>query len=120
MTDATPLDSWEKVEAFALTLPGTARGTSYDMPAVAIAANRRPFLVTGHERRTSFAVPIDEGYVEMLLETDPDSFWQSPHYAGSGTVLIRYAGADPVRVREVIRHASALATARKKRPPRKK
>ena len=115
-----PLDSWDKAEAFALTLPGTARSTIYNMPMVMVAKNRRPFLVTGHEAKTSFAVPVDEGYAEMLMETDPDSFWQSPRYAGSGAILVRYTSPDPERVRHVIEHAHALAAVKKNRPPRKK
>ena len=61
-------DSWDKVEAFALSLPGTVRSTIYNMPMVMISKNRRGFLVTGHEAQTSFAVPLDEGYAEMLME----------------------------------------------------
>ena len=118
MADA--LDSWAKAEAFALSLPGTVRSTIYNMPMVMVAKNRRGFLVTGHEARTSFAVPLDEGYAEMLMETDPESFWQSPHYAGSGAVLVRYASPDAERVRDVIEHAHKLAAAKKDRPPRKR
>ena len=114
------LDTWEKAEAFALSMPGTARSTSYNMPMVMVSKNRRGFLVTGHEARTSFAVPLDEGYAELLMETDPDSFWQSPHYAGSGSVLVRYSSPDQDRVREVIEHAYKLAVAKKNRPPRRK
>ena len=51
-----PFDSWDKVEAFALTLPGTERGTTYRMPAVKVAANDRTFVWTSHEAGTSFAV----------------------------------------------------------------
>ena len=115
---ADSLDTWDKAEAFALSLPGTVRSTIYNMPMVMIAKNRRGFLVTGHEAKTSFAVPLDEGYAEMLMETDPESFWQSPHYAGSGAVLVRYSSPDPERVRQVIEHAYALAASKKNRPPR--
>jgi hypothetical protein len=118
MSDA--LDSWDKAEAFALSLPGTVRSTIYNMPMVMIAKNRRGFLVTGHEAQTSFAVPLDEGYAEMLLETDPESFWQSQHYAGSSAVLVRYTNADPDRVCEVIEYAYRLASTKKNRPPRRK
>ena len=120
MDDTAPLDSWAKAEAFALSLPGTAQGTLYDMPMVMVAANRRAFLTTGQEPRTSFVILIDEGHVEMLLETDPDSFWQSQHYAGSGAVLVRYSAPDPARGREAIGHAYRLTATKKKRPPRKK
>ena len=35
------IDSWDKAEAFALSLPGTVRSTIYNMPMVMIAKNRR-------------------------------------------------------------------------------
>jgi hypothetical protein len=115
-----PLDSWDKVEAFALTLPGTERGTTYRMPTVKIAANGRGFVWTGHEAETSFAIWLEPGMVEMLIETDPDTFWQSPHYAGSNAVLIRYSSQDPERVRYMIEQAYGLAASLKPVRPRKK
>jgi hypothetical protein len=114
------LDSWEKVEAFALTLPSTGAGTVYRMPAVKVATNGRGFVWTGHEAETSFAVWLDPGTAEMLMETDPDTFWQSPHYAGSSAVLVRYSSDDPERVRYVIEQAYERAAALKPARSRKK
>ena len=115
-----PLDSWDKVEAFALSLPGTERGTTYRMPTVKVAANGRGFVWTSGEPETSFAVWLDPGTAEMLMETDSDTFWQSPHYVGSSAVLIRYSSKDPERVRYVIGQAHELAAAMKPVRPRKK
>jgi hypothetical protein len=118
---AEPLESWDKVEAFALTLPGTERGTTYRMPTVKVAANGRGFVWTGGEAQTSFAVwTANEGEAEMLMETDPDTFWQSPHYAGSKAVLVRFTSDDPERVRHVIEQAYELAKSLKLVKPRKK
>jgi hypothetical protein len=115
-----PIRSWEDAEAFALSLPGTEPGTSYRMPTVKVAANGRAFLWTSHEAETSFAVPIEAGTAEMLMETDPDSFWQSPHYAGGAAILIRYSSEDPERVRYVIEQAYEEAAAKKPVRPRKR
>ena len=114
------LDSWEKVAAFALSLPGTEAGTVYRMPAVKVAANGRSFVWPGHEAETSFAIWLDPGTAEMLLETDPDTFWQSPHYAGDSAVLVRFSSEDPERVRYVIEQAHELAKAMKPARSRKK
>ena len=113
-----PLRCWEDVEAFALTLPGVERGTSYRMPTVKVAANGRGFVWTGHEAETSFAIWAEPGAAEMLIETDPDTFWQSPHYAGSNAVLVRYSSDDPDRVRHRIEQSHELVAAMK--PVRKR
>ena len=116
----SPIRCWEDAEAFALTLPGTESGTTYRMPAVKVAANGRSFVWTGREAETSFAVWLEPGANEMLIETDPDTFWQAPHYAGSKAVLIRYSSEDPERVRYVIEQAYELAASQKPVKPRKK
>lgn len=113
---AEPIDSWEKAVAFALTLPDTELSTSYGKPAVKVASNGRAFLYTGHEQASSFGVGIDLDTVEMLKETDPDTFWQSPHYEGWPAVLIRFDSPDPERVRSVIERSRAWTAARP--PPR--
>ena len=114
------LDSWDKVAAYALTLPGTEASTTYRMPAVKVAANGRGFVWTGGEPETSFALWLEPGLAEMLMETDPGTFWQSPHYAGSVVVLVRYSSDDPERVRSKIEQAYELARAMKPVRPRKK
>ena len=113
-----PIDSWEKAAAFALTLPGTELGTSYGKPAVKV--NGRAFLYSGHETKTSFGVGVDTDSVEMLKETDPDTFWQTPHYEGWPAVLIRFDSPDPERVRDVIRRAHQWTAAKPKPRPRAK
>lgn len=112
-----PLDSWDKVEAFALSLPGTARGSSYRMPSVYVAADGRGVVWTGHEADTSFAAMLDLGTVEMLKETEPETYWQSKHYEGYPAVLVRYDSPDPERVRWVIEQAYEQAAAM---PPKRK
>ncbi|HET9429160.1 MAG TPA: MmcQ/YjbR family DNA-binding protein [Allosphingosinicella sp.] len=112
------LDSWDKAVAFALTLPDTELSTSYGKPAVKV--NGRAFLYLGHEEESSFGVALDFDSVEMLKETDPDTFWQSPHYEGWPAVLVRFESADSERVRDVVRRAHAWTAAKPKPRPRKK
>lgn len=96
---------WDAAVAYALSLPDTMLSSSYGKPAVKIATNGRPFLYAGHEDKTSFGIAIDLDTIEMLKETDPETFWQTPHYEGWPAVLIRYASPDPDRVRAMIRCA---------------
>ena len=106
--------------AFALTLPGTELGSSYGKPAVKVAANGHAFLFPSHEAETSFGVAMDLRSIEMLKETDPATFWQTPHYVGWEGVLIRYNSKDEERVRGVIERARDFVAAKPKAKPRKR
>jgi hypothetical protein len=112
--------TFEDAVAFALTLPDTELGTSYGKPAVKIGANGRAFLFPSHEADTSFGVAMDFDTIEILKETDPDTFWQTSHYVGWEGVLIRYDSKDEPRVRDVIRRSCEWVAAKPKARPRKR
>jgi hypothetical protein len=88
--------------AFALALPGTEQSTSYGAPCVRVRG--KAFVYPGREQG-SFAVaaPLDEK--ELLMETDPDTFWETPHYRGWPAVLVRFGSPDRDRIEAVIRRA---------------
>jgi hypothetical protein len=114
------IDSWEEAVAYALSLDDTELGTSYGKPAVKVTSNGRAFLYTGHESETSFGIGIDLDSVEILKETDPDTFWQTPHYEGWTAVLIRYGSKDPERVRLMIERSRDWTAAKPRPRARKK
>jgi hypothetical protein len=111
--------TFEEAIAFALTLPDTELGKSYGKPAVKIVSNGRAFLFPSHEPATSFGVAIDLDTIEILKETDPTTFWQTPHYVGWEGVLIRYGSTDLERVRDVIARSRDFVAAKPKVTPRK-
>ena len=94
-------------------------GTHYGGPAIKVASNGRAFL-SGSREPGSFALMIDLDTKEVLLETDPATFWQTPHYEGWPAVLVRYDNDDPDRVQDMIARARDQAAARKAAKPRKK
>jgi len=112
--------TFDEAVAFALGLPGTELGTSYGKPAVKVASNGRAFLFPSHEADTSFGVSMDLDTIEILKETGPDTFWQTPHYEGWTGVLIRYDSNDQERVREVIQRSRDWVAAKPKAKPRKR
>ena len=112
--------TFDEAIAFALTLPDTELGTSYGKPAVKVTSNGRAFLFPSHEPDTSFGIAIDLDTIEILKETDPDTFWQTPHYIGWEGVLIRYQTSDPERVRDVIQRSRDFVAAKPKARPRKR
>ena len=112
--------TFDEAIAFALTLPDTELSTSWGKPAVKVASNGRPFLFPSHEPDTSFGVAIDLDTIEILKETEPETYWQTPHYEGWPGVLIRYDGKDEDRVRDVIGRSRDYAAALPKARPRKR
>ena len=98
MTDR-PMRNWDEVAAFALTLPGAELSTSYGKPAVRVRG--KAFVYPGREAG-SFAVatPLEEK--EILMDTDPDTFWETAHYRGWPAVLVRHDSKDMERARLVI------------------
>jgi len=112
--------TFDEAVAYALTLPDAEPGTSYGKPAVKVASNGRAFLFPSHEADTSFGVAIDLDTIELLKETDPKSFWQSPHYVGWEGVLIRYDSNDEARVRDVINRSKTFVAAKPRAKPRKR
>ena len=111
--------TFDEAVAFALSLPGTEPGTSYGKPAVKIVSNGRAFLFPSHEADTSFGVSIDLDTIEILKETDPATFWQSPHYCCWEGVLIRYDSQDEERVRDVIGRSRDFVASKPRAKPRK-
>ena len=111
--------TFDEAVEFALTLPDTERATSYGKPAVKVTPNGRAFLFPSHEADTSFGIAIDLDTIEILKETDPETFWQSPHYIGWEGILVRYDSPDPERVRDVIERSHDWVAAKPKPRPRK-
>lgn len=96
------MKDWDEVVAFALALPDTALSTSYGKPAVKVRG--KAFVYPGREAG-SFAVASPLGEKEILMETDPGTFWETAHYRGWPAVLVRFGSADPERVERVIERA---------------
>ncbi|MFZ4688217.1 MAG: MmcQ/YjbR family DNA-binding protein [Polymorphobacter sp.] len=101
--------NWDAVAALALALPGAESSTSYGRPAVKVRG--KMFVVTGKtDDHFVLRATIDE--IEMLIETEPEVFFQTPHYVGWEAVLVRYAAADPDRIAVLIERAWARGASR--------
>jgi hypothetical protein len=49
----------------------------------------KAFVYPGREKGSfALSTPMDEK--ELLMETEPDTFWETPHYRGWPAVLVRY------------------------------
>jgi hypothetical protein len=111
--------TFDEAVGFALTLADTELGTSYGKPAVKVASNGRAFLFPSHEADTSFGIALDLDSIEVLKATEPETYWQTPHYEGWEGVLVRYHTKDEQRVREIIMRSRDWVAAKPKARPRK-
>ena len=95
---------WEEVVAFACSLPDVEMAPYYGTPVPKV--NGKAFVGPSREH-DSFGVrtsSIEEK--QMLIETDPDTFWETPHYANWPAVLVRYGAHEAdERVKLYIRRA---------------
>jgi hypothetical protein len=99
---AEPLRSWDEVAALALALPNTEMSTSYGRPAVKVRG--KAFVYPGREAG-SFCIATPMGEKELLMETDPDTFWETAHYRGWPAVLVRYGSPERERIEMIIERA---------------
>ena len=77
--NASRFDDWGDVVAFACALPDVEMAPFYGIPCPKV--NGKAFASPGREAGSFHVMcPIEEK--ELLLETDPGIFWQSPHYEG--------------------------------------
>ena len=103
---------WDQIIAHALALPGTEASTHYGMAAV--KANGHALVTQGREAG-SFVLHVPLDTKQILMETDPATYWQTPHYDGWPAVLVRYDSGDPERVLAMVSAARDRAAARQRR-----
>lgn len=96
------MTDWDAVAAFALSLPATETGTSYGQPGVKV--NGKAFVSAGREPG-SFHVRASHEEKALLIETDPNTFWQTAHYANLPGLLVHCGSRDPEHVQLVVERA---------------
>lgn len=96
------MKDWDAVVAQALALPETYLDPYYGVPCPKV--NRKAIVAPGHEAG-SFVLMVSKPEKELLLDTDPDTFWQTDHYRNYPAVLVRFGGGNDARLRTYIARA---------------
>ena len=105
--------TWEDAIAFALRLPGTELSPHYGTPSPKVRGKAFAYR-TREPGSFAIAAPLDT--VEMLIDTDPAVFWQSPHFQGWPAILVREdAVHDRDRIETLIVRAWAARASRAQR-----
>jgi len=96
------MTDWDDVVAFACALPDVTMESFFR--TLCPKVNGKAFVSPGREAGSfCLLVPIPEK--EMLLETDPDTFWETPHYQNYPAVLVRYGTDARERIELYIQRA---------------
>jgi hypothetical protein len=86
--------------------PDTAEGTSYGTPSWKVHGK---FFARLRDDDTVLVAKVDKGEKQLLMEAEPDIFFETPHYEGYGYFLVRLAAIDDDELAEVLEDAWRLA-----------
>ncbi len=81
------MPTWEDVVAIGTRLPGVEVGTSFRRPALKVRGKGMCSLRTNPDALVLRVADLGER--EMLLRSEPDVFFSTPHYDGWPYVLVR-------------------------------
>jgi len=84
------MKDWGEVVAYARSLDGVVMESHWGTPCPKL--NGKGLLAMGREQG-SFCLYVSNAEKEMLIETDPETFWQTDHYRNYPAVLARF-GTD--------------------------
>jgi hypothetical protein len=96
------MNSWDEAIAYACSLPDVMMDKWWGTPCPKI--NGKGFMSPGCEP-DSFALMVTKDEKEILLETDPETFWQTDHYRNYPMLLVRYGMAAGDRIELYIQRA---------------
>ena len=95
--------TWDDVRQLGLALPGVEDSTSYGTPALKVRAGAKARLLTRlKEDGESIVLFLDRAEKELLLEADPERFFQTPHYERHPAVLARLSTAEPPQIASML------------------
>lgn len=90
------MKDWAAVVDAGTALDGVEEGKSYGKPALTFRG--KVLAATTAPDSGSFVLHVAIGEKEVLIETDPTTFWESDHYRGWPAVLVRYGSNASERV----------------------
>ena len=90
------MEDWEAVVRASSALPGVEVGTSYGKPALKFRGATLASATAPDRDSFVLRVPVDDK--DILIDTDPDTFWETDHYRGWPAILVRYNTAAHARI----------------------
>ena len=88
------------------SLPDVEEGTSYGTPSWKV---RGKFFARLRDEDTVLVAKVDKGEKRLLMEAEPQIFFETPHYQGYSYFLVRLENIDDDELAEVLEDAWRLA-----------
>jgi hypothetical protein len=102
--------TFDTVRELALALPGVVEGTSYGTPAFRVAGR---ILARFHQDGESLVLKVEYAPREVLMGSQPETFYVTDHYRCYPLMLVRLANVELGLLRGLIEEAwNSLATKR--------
>lgn len=105
----------DEMFAYALSQPDAEDSTLHGGRCIRV---RGHWIVNANQDPDALALALDHGAVAFLMETEPGTYFQTPHFVGWPAVLVRFAEADDDRLREQIDRAWARRATKTQRKAR--
>lgn len=97
---------WKTVRELALAFPGVEEGTSYGQPALRVG--KRLFTWLSPNEAGALCVRVDPEEKDLLLESNPDAYFTTPHYATYPILLVRFEHIEVAELGQRIEDAWLL------------
>ena len=105
----------DQMFACALEQPGAEDSTLHGGRCIRV---RGHWIVNESREPDALALALDLETLAFLMETEPQTYFQTPHFQGWPAVLVRYEAADDDRLREQIEKAWARRATKAQRRAR--
>lgn len=105
----------DDVFTYALSLPGAEESTQHEKRCVRV---RGQWILNDSRENDAVALALDLETVAFLMETEPGTYFQTPHFQGWPAVLARHAVAYDGRLKEQIDKAWARRATKAQRRAR--
>ena len=96
---------WEAVREIAGRLPEVEERMSHGQPSFRVRGKLFAWMSPKREADGAFVVRVDRDEKRLILESDPDVYFETPHYHGYPAVLIHLDRIDRRELAERIEDA---------------
>lgn len=96
---------WRTVRRIASALPEVEENVSHGQPSFRVRGKLFAWMSPKREADGAFVVRVDRDEKRLILESNPDVYFETPHYHGYPAVLIRLDRIDRDELAERIEDA---------------